>query len=459
MRRALRSGGHLMALSLPRNDVQVHQMNLIGRCAPYSGLRCGAKDGRRASGTVGVATSDPAASSTRAVLRDPRVRVLLIGLTISKVGGWMNQVALGWMALSLTGSPFVLGLVSLASALPVLILALPAGLIADRVDRARIVAATSSASAVAYLVMSVLALTGQMSVAALLITASAAGCATAVETPALQSLMGQVAGPARMTKVISLYALAFNVTRVIGPALGGAALIGLGAGAVFLLNAASFLPLVVGLFVVPMHALPSRDAGSGAVRAVLDAAAFVRQHRPIRALLLLLAVDVSFGASFVVFAPAVANDIGAGPEGVGLLLSAAGIGAVGAGLLLAMIPRHVPRHRILLISGSVMAIAQAGMVLGPDLAIRAASAGLAGAGLIAYNSTTTVLIHLLTPNEMRGRVMSFFALAIGVAPVGTLAVGAVASQAGITAALVAASVTWALALALAIWRAPILRTL
>jgi MFS family permease len=399
----------------------------------------------------------PLLRRTFAALREREFRIFWTGQLISVTGTWMQSVAQGWLVLQLTGSPFLLGVAVGARALPVLILGVPAGIAADRFDRRRVILATSVVGAASSALLAALTLSGRVDYGIVLALAIVAGAANAIEMPARQSLVVELAGPRLLANAIALNSLLFNGARVVGPALAGLIVAAYGPGWAFAVNAASFAPVIVGLLLIaPAAARPL----TAARKAVGELVAFLRAETRVTALLGMLALQTTFASGHLVIGPAVARDLGVGAEGLGYLLAATGLGAVVAGLRLAAFPDSGSRWRVLAAAGLLLGAALAGVAIAPGFAVTLGCFAAAGVGMVTFNASANTLIQLLVGEALRGRVMSLYTIVqLGLIPAGALLMGALADRLGAAEALGIGGVLWALTVVLAFGAGRRLRTL
>src|ERR687883_657197 len=196
--------------------------------------------------------SDPSGHNPGAAVWSPfrssAFRSLWLASVVSNIGTWMQSVGAAWLMTSLTPSPLLVALMQTATSLPILLLGLPAGAVADVVDRRKLLLGTESWMLLAALALGVLTLTGLMSVWALLALTFLIGFGTAFDGPAWQAVVSDVAEPKELASAVALYIVGFNVARAVGPALGGLVVAAAGPAAVFLLNAASFLAVLAALY-------------------------------------------------------------------------------------------------------------------------------------------------------------------------------------------------------------------
>lgn len=364
-------------------------------------------------------------------LKHRNYRLYFGGQVVSLVGTWMQQVAMSWLAYRLTGSVLMLGLVGFAGQIPVLLLAPFGGLWSDRVDRRRLLIATQSAAMLQALVLAGLTLAHALEPWHLVLLALLLGAINAVDIPARQSLLVQLVDARDdLPNAIALNSMAMNGARLVGPSLAGLMVSLVGEGICFLVNAASYLTVLLALLAVRLAPLPAAPRTPGS--ALKQGFAYAFGKRGIRSLLLLVAV-VSFTATpYTVLMPVYAKEVYGGDARIlGLLLGCAGAGALAGTVYLAA------RQSL---DGLVRVIALAPMLAGAGLLVFAFSRSLwlalpallaVGFGVICTVASGNTLIQSRVRDDLRGRVMSIFTMAfLGIAPLGSLAAGALASAVG-----------------------------
>ena len=386
----------------------------------------------------GVAAADwrQRAAGRFTALRHRDFRLFWSGHALSVVGTWMQSVALYWLMYRLTASPFLLGLTGVALSLPILCFSLVGGVIADRVDRRRLVRTTQTLNLVQAVVLATYVTFGDPAPAALLGLALANGVINAFDFPGRQSFLSELVEPADLPNAIALTSMVFNGARLVGPAVAGFVLVRAGEAPCFWLNAASYLPL---LWNLGRMRLEPRPRGPHApVLATLLAGVRYAYHTPrLRQLLVLLGLAGMLGFQYAVLMPVFADGLlRAGARGYGLLMSAAGLGAVlGTLTLTARLDRPALRRALFL----GLAAFGAGLVAfsySRQLWLSLGLSFVVGFGMILFAATTNTLLQITVRDEFRGRVMSLFTLMlIGTAPVGSFIMGTVADRLGAPAAV------------------------
>ncbi len=359
------------------------------------------------------------------------------GQFVSNIGGWMQTVAAQWLMLTLTGSAAYVALVQTASGLPVLLFAIVAGTAGDLVDRRRFLLGTQTFMLVAAAALGALAIAGLVTPWVLLALVFAVGTGQALTSPTWQTLQPELVSPAERVQAISLGSVNQNLARAVGPAIGGVLLAATSAGAVFLVNAASFAA-VIGVLVAwhstrQPDALPREHVGE-AVRA---GGRYIAASPVLRAILVRAGLFIVFASAIWALLPLTAHSaLHLGSGGYGLLLGSVGIGAVaGAALLPRLRTRMSPDA--LLAAGSIgMAAVTLLLAYAHLTAVAAVALVVAGACWILALSTLSSLYQLSMPRWIKARGMSFYLMVFqGGGAVGSAVMGLIAERAGLSVTL------------------------
>jgi MFS family permease len=359
-----------------------------------------------------------------------------IGLFLSNIGTWMQVVAQGWLVLRLSDSAFMLGLVGFAGSIPTLLFAPLAGVVADRADRRKLLLTMQCTQMVCALVLATATGAGFVSVPLVGAVAIVSGFANAFMMPSHQSLFLDLVGREDLMNAISINSMQFNLSRVVGPMIAGLTIAAFGETGCFLLNAVSYLAVIAALMALPplrRHRAPSR----GAWVELRIGMRFARRQPLILPLLAMAAALAAFGTPAVTLAPLFARKLlHVGPEGLGGMLSAVGLGAAASALLLASRGDFRNKGRAVIGAASGFALSLLGLAVSRQYALSLAFLALLGASMSSSASLINTLLQTSAPDRLRGRVISLYALAwLGLVPVGNLQAGAVAERFGPAAAL------------------------
>lgn len=370
--------------------------------------------------------------STFPALRHRNFRLFLVGQFVSLCGTWIQQVAVGWLVLELTNSPFAVGLVSTLGSLPILFFTLYGGVVADRVDKRRFVILLQALMICEGFSLGVLTTFHWASVTWVMGLAVFAGLLSAFEVPARQALIVELVGHQDLMNAIALNSSAFNVARVIGPVIAGVLLASAGMPACFFANAASYVAVLVGLVKMETTSRPVQKE-IGAVTAMAEGLRFTWTHRWPRALVILIASFSLFGFPFMTMLPVYARDVlHLNASGYAAQLTAIGVGAAVAALSLAGLGQRSRPGRLLLGGSLLFGLTLGAAALFPN---RWASFGLfmlAGWTMALNGILGNTMLQTEAPDHLRGRVMGVYSfLVLGLAPFGSFQAGFVSEHLGV----------------------------
>jgi MFS family permease len=375
--------------------------------------------------------------STVRAMRTRNYRLFWFGQLVSVSGTWMQRVAQSWLVLQITDSPLALGTVSALQFLPILLLALFGGVMADRLPKQRVLIVTQFVQLVQAAAIAVLAGTGRIELWHIYVLATVLGLANAFDTPARQSILPEMVGPRDLANAVALNSSLFNAARIIGPALAGGIIALVGVTACFWLNAVSYLAVIAALAAMrPAEffetAAPTRGPLLGQLR---DGVAYALRTRDVCLVIILLAALGTFGFNFNTFVPLLARyALDSGAAGFGLLFSCLGFGSVVAALLIAS--REQATERALLLGAAAFALILGLVASSPTYLLTATLLALLGAASTVFSATASTRMQLATPIALRGRVMSIFTLlTMGSTPIGSPLIGALVEYQGVQVAL------------------------
>jgi MFS family permease len=355
-----------------------------------------------------------------------------MGQGISLVGTWMQQVAVGWLVYRLTDSAFMLGVIGFCAQFPGLVMAPIAGALADRWNRYRMVVVAQSLAMIQASLLATLVLTGTVRVWHLVVLSLAAGLINGLDVPARQALLVRlVGGREDLPNAIALNSSMFNAARMVGPAIAGAMIAWRGEGPVFLLNAVSYVAVLGALAMLRLPKERGEPAGS-VLSNIRKGVAYAFGFPPIRDLLFVLAVVSLVGVPYAVLLPVFAGEVLGGDAGtLGLLTSFAGLGALVGALRLASRDTVRGLGRLIVQAVALFGVALVGFAASRTLWLSSGLLALSGYGIMLTSASINTVLQTLVGDAMRGRVMSLFALCFfGVAPVGSLIGGALATRMG-----------------------------
>ena len=355
------------------------------------------------------------------------------GQGLSLIGTWMQRITVSWIVWTMTHSALLLGLVGFAGQILTFALSPVAGVLSDRWNRYRIMLVTQTLSLVQAALMAALALAHMLTVWEIFVLSAVLGAINAFDVPARQAFTVEMVERAEdLPNAIALNSTLVNGARMIGPAAAGILLKAVGAGISFLLNAVSFVFVIGALLLMRVTVRQRQRSKQRMGREIAEGLSYVRQNRPIRTVLLILALVSLVAMPYQQLMPIFAAKILlGGPQTLGFLMAAAGVGAIGGSIFLASRedPRHLPLA--LLVGLFVFGGALVGFALSRTLWISLAILVLAGFGMMVLITACNTLLQTVVDDEMRGRVMSLYAMSFfGMGPWGNLLAGALASAMG-----------------------------
>jgi len=397
--------------------------------------------------------------STFRSLRHRNYRLYWTGQLISLIGTWMQSVAQGWLMHRLTSSAFMLGFLGFCQFLPVLLLSLWAGVIVDSIDKRKLLLITQTAFLVQAALLATAVSTGIVKPWMVLALAFVFGTINAVDLPARQSFVVELAGKEDLPNAIALNSGAFNTARLVGPAIAGILLATIGEAGCFWLNALSYIAVIASIWRMSLPARPGvRFEADRAIENMKEGVRYAWSVRPVRNLLLLLGLTAGLGFQYMILLPVYVREIlKADAKVYGLLVSAFGLGSLFAAGWMTRKQNRWDMRRNIFIGLLVGAIGMGTFAWSRTVPLSLAMGFLAGFGLILYVATTNTLIQIDTEDRYRGRVMSLYTLMfVGTAPIGAILSGSIAER---FRAPVATSVSAAVLLGGALWMIRRLRVL
>jgi MFS family permease len=360
------------------------------------------------------------------------------GQTLSLIGTWMQAMAEGWLAFTLTRNAFLVGLVAAAQSLPILLFSLYAGVLVDRANKLRIVTICQTLFALQSSALWLLAWTNHITIHWLVAMAAINGTISSIEIPARQSLVIELVGRDELRGAIALNSSGFNLARIVGPATAAIVMAKLGTAWCFGVNAFSYIAVLVGLLLIRLPAWVPSEHRASPLQGIVEGVRFMRRTRSVAAIIGIVTVYSVFGVPYLTLMPVVAGErLGLGPGGYGLLLACVGIGGLAGALSLAAAGDRLPRHVVL--SGAaymfsslliLFSLVRSPMAAYPLLL-------LIGFAMIVNSAQANAMLQQLVPDELRGRIMAAYSfIVVGLSQVaGSFVAGAVARAFGVAWAI------------------------
>jgi MFS family permease len=366
-------------------------------------------------------------------LRHRNYRLFFTGQIVSTVGTWMQSVAMPWLALELTHSGVLVGLVLAAQFTPILVAGQFGGIVADRFHKRNVLLTTQAAFTVPAFVLFVLTATGHAQYWMVIAAALAAGIINVFDVPARQAFIVEMVGKRDLTNAIALNSSVFNASAVIGPSLAGLVIAFAGVPLCFLANSVSYLAAVAALLL--MRDLPRREPPAHEARFfahLAEGAAYARRTPEVGGLLVTVAVFSMFAMNRSTLLPLFADQVlRVGAQGFGFLLAAMGLGAVAGALTLAFFPELGANPRRQLWVAAIWVAALLEFSISRAFAVSLVTLFVAGYCQISFLATTNSRLQTATPDHLRGRVMALYMQAFaGVSPIGNVQAGVLATLLG-----------------------------
>ena len=397
---------------------------------------------------------------TLRALRYRNFQLFFGGQMISLIGTWMQNVAQAWLVYRLTGSSVLLGLVSFSSQIPVFLMSPVGGIVADRFRRHRVVIGTQTASMLLAFALAGLTLTHTVQIWHIFVLSALLGVVNAFDMPARQAFFVEMVGREDLINAIALNSSMFNASRVIGPAVAGVLVAGIGEGWCFFANAVSYIAVIAGLLMMTVEPRRFVRRMGSPLAAVIEGFRFVISSAPIHHLMVLLGIVSATGMPFAVLMPIFADQIlHGGARGLGILMGASGVGALGGALLLASRETVAGLGRWVAISAAGFGAALVAFALSRSFPVSCVMLLPVGFAMMVEMGSSNTLIQTMSPDHLRGRVMSVYSMVfMGLAPLGAVLGGLTAARWGAPATVAGGGVICMGAAAVFGWRLPGLRT-
>lgn len=369
--------------------------------------------------------SRPVGGATFSSLRHRNFRFLWMGTFFMSAGQWIQQVTLGWLIYDMTGSAILVGMLNGVRLLPFLVLTPVAGVAADRWNRRRLLLNTQVVLLITAFVMGVLVVTEQSQVWHLFIFTLITGMAWSFNSPVRQALVPSVVPPSDLTNAVALNATVFHFTKMIAPMLGGFLIVWFGSGGNFFIQSATYAGVFASIYMMQTRSHPVAKRSSSVFGDLAEGLKYVRSNRLILGLVLVSLVSRIFAMPYQALMPIFQKDVfRIGAEGLGMLMAAPGIGAVLATLSLTFLANRL-HYRGLILIGALFLLGVSLILFSLTDSLLPAMLTLVGVGCfqIFFANLSMVILQMLVPNELRGRVLSLYLLDHGLTPVGALLAG------------------------------------
>ncbi len=403
----------------------------IGRAAPLAPEAAG--------GEALPALERPAPSGPFAALAISSFRWLFLSTMCGVIGFQMQQVAMGWLVYELTHSALKLGLVTAAQAITQLGVSPVAGVIADRVERRNYIIVVRLVTVAVGAALTVLIWTHEIQYWQLLAGAAIIGIGFGLNGPARQALLADLVGPRYLLNAVSLNSAGMNVTRIVGPSVAGVLLGVVGAGGVFAANTALYATVILFMVPVPRRFATRERTKEPLLTELSGGVSYIRERPDISAILLVGTLPLFFAMPYVALLPIFATTVWhSGAIGFGLLSSAPGLGGAVGGVMVGSIAEGRRKAPLMLAGVIAYGALLVAFALSPSIYLALPLLALIGFAAIVYTSINATLVQLLTPNAMRGRVMSFYQMSFGLGQFGALPASALAQVAGAPATMAVA---------------------
>jgi MFS family permease len=370
--------------------------------------------------------------ATLRALQYRNFQLFFSGQLVSLVGTWMQNVAQAWLVYRLTKSSVLLGAIGFSGQIPVFLLSPAGGIVADRYSRHRVVIATQAASMLLAFILAFLTLSGRVQIWHVFVLSAALGAVNAFDIPARQAFIVDMVGRADLMNAIALNSSMFNASRVVGPAIAGILVAGIGEGWCFFANGVSYIAVIAGLTLMHVARHERVEQPGSPLSHLAEGFRFVLRNTPVHALLALLGVVSLTGMPYAVLMPIFADRIlHGGAAALGWLMGASGIGALAGALLLASRKDLKGLGLWVAVSAVAFGLGLALFSLSRTFWLSAAILVPVGFAMMIEMGSSNTLIQSMVPDRLRGRVMSVYSMMfMGMAPVGSLLAGAAADRIG-----------------------------
>jgi MFS family permease len=391
---------------------------------------------------------------TFSALRHRNYRLFLMGQLISLAGTWMQIIAQGWLVYQISGSELALGVVGFASAIPALLISPVAGVVTDRVSRRALLVGTQTGAMLLALILAMLTFAGIVEVWHIVLLAAGIGVVNSFDGPARQSFVVEMVGREDLPNAIALNSMTFNIGRIVGPAIGGAVLVLVGASWCFLLNGISFLAVITGLLLMRLPPRPPNNNHLSPWKQMMSALEYLGHQPELRALLLMALSFSLFGITYSTVLPAFIDKVlGQGAAAFGTVNAMLGIGAVTGAFIVAKWGESGQRGRWLSWAILGFPLVLAAFSINTYFPLTLVLAVVLGVGFMMTFTLINTLLQTQLVDEMRGRVLSLYTLTFfGFTPFGNLMIGSLSEWIGLSQAMIiSAALSLVTAAAVILW--------
>lgn len=361
-------------------------------------------------------------------------RLFFIGQGLSLTGTWMQTIALSWLVYKLTNSAFLLGLVGFLSQIMIFIFSPFAGAIADRFNRHRIIILTQTLAMLQAFVLAFLVYTNTINIWEIMLLSMFLGLVMSFDAPTRQSfVIEMVENKNDLGNAIALSSSVFNGARLIGPSIAGIAIATLGEGFCFFINGISYLAVIISLMMMKIKPPKYKKMKSQMLKDIKEGFSYVYHFAPIRYILFLLGMLSLTAMPYTVLMPVLARDVlHGGPQTLGLLMAAAGVGALFGTLYLASRKNVIGLTRIIAFAATIFSLGLIALAFSKILWLSIVILMITGFGMMLQMASSNTLLQTIVDEDKRGRVMSIYVMAfMGMTPFGSLLAGALAHNLGV----------------------------
>lgn len=403
--------------------------------------------------------ADRSLNPIRVLVEHRNFRLFWIGQTVSLIGTWMQQVGQGWLALQLSNDAFIVGLVSAAGSLPVLLFSLYAGVFVDRLNKLRIVTIAQVLLSIEAAVLWWAVWSGRINIPLLVGLAGINGLISAVEIPARQSLIVELVGRDDVVDAVALNSGGFNLARIIGPSIAAAVIAGAGLAWCFGINALSYIAVIGCLIAIKLPKFIPLEGRPSPLNEFREGIQYIKSRREVMGLIGVIAVYAIFGFQYLTLMPLIARDVlNTNASGYGLLVTFVGIGAVCGALLLAALSARVRRGRLFTVSAISFAVLLLLFSFVNDRRVASGVLLFLGLTMLINGALANGILQSVVPDELRGRVMAAYVFVyVGFMPIGSLMAGALAKVTSVQWTIGSGALIMLAYASIAFWKVPELR--